>query len=208
MKTSPESTFSKVASLLPGSERISSTDKELRLYIDGFVDGVRLRSASGAFVLLYAAKYRGDADACVRGMTGFEYDGAVYNFDRYGVEDSWYPEGFDGEARPEAEIAAEMRSELARAEERLAAHVARKAAGVVVNFGPTSRTLLPDEIAKYKAAIANRRSFSLTPSGFGTGYRFYSGRAINRFGQGIPASKEARELLAAPRLVYDTLDCD
>lgn len=212
--------FAKVAKLLPAAVRVSDPDaflgplaKILRgsgIHKPDLVDTVLLSNPSGTFCLLYALKTKFAVEDVIStyGMTGFEYEGNTYSFDRLGVEDSWYPDGWN-EPSPATKIAETMIAELARAEERLAAHIERTTAGTVVNFGPISRTLLRSEINNYKKTISKSGgSFSLTPAGFGTGYRFYVGKTRNRFGQGVPASNEVRALLDAPGLVYDTMDCD
>ena len=195
------SKYAKVAKLLPAAARIS--EAPVGFYIDGFKDGVYLASATGAYVLLYTARNAG----CSYGMTGFCLGGHVYNFDRHGIEDSWYPDGWDKPNPPE-KIAELMREELDRAEKRLEAAKARETEGKVIAFGPTSRTLLPAEIDSYKAILAKGGSFSLTPSGFGTGYRFYLARGPRRTRwEAYPASAEAKKIFGAA-LVYDEFDYD
>lgn len=208
-KSTPKNPYSKkkfdgIAAALPGSERITKTIEGL--YLDGLFDGVILKDGA-AFTAMYAQK-DGHSDAVwVRGITGFVYDNRWYNFDQHGVGDSWYPEGFDGPLS-EKEIVGLMEEQIVEAKRRYDAHVKRQAEGKTVNFGPTSRTLMSNEIEKFKQTLLARKSFSLTPGGFGTGYRFYVGHARNRFGQGVPASAEAREILGAPGLVYDEFDHD
>lgn len=180
--------------------------------IHDFADGVLLREDrhenDSIFVMMYAHTARPGEDVGPRGIAGFRHGGKTFTFDRLGVEDSWYPMEYGEEKADTQKIFSLFAQQMDIARERYAAHLEREKAGTVVNFGPVKRTLLPEEIEKYRKLIASRKSFSLTPSGFGTGYRFYSGSGPGRYGQGMPASKEARELLAAPRLIYDTLDCD
>lgn len=191
------------------------------LMIGGFEGGVLLRSQPDpktgdfSYVLLYCVSYsagpRKKREA-VMGMAGFRQgEGIWYNFDRLGVEDSWYPVTLSGSTRKllgAKAMVEEMRRVLANAQQRYAAHVSRQALGLKVNFGPTTRTLLPAEIERYKEMV-KRGSFSLTPSGFGTGYRFFqSTKPAPRYSGRKPASDEARKLLEAPYLVYEEIDCD
>ena len=168
--------------------------------------------ANAAFVAMYCVTQTQKTfgpNSWVSGMTGFRCAGKLFNFDRVGVNDSWYPEDLSkrGKLRSPKDIVAEMLSELARAEKALEARVNREAQGTALNFGPVSRTLLPEEIEKYRKAIAAGKSFSIAPSGFGTGYRFYRSRTPGRFNR-IPASAEARRVLGEPNLVYDSFDHD
>lgn len=224
MKPSTKKVFAAVAAALK-VEVIESlpTASGGGLYVPGFTGGVLLtvpkQSDAGdlCFVMLYCDTYtdsRKKPVECVRGMTGFKHGaGRWYDFDRLGVDDSWYPaDGWGKSAKLSVtKIVGKMITEMLRAEERYAAHVRREAEGKKVNFGPTARTLMPDEIERYKQTIKAGKSFELNPSGFGVGYRFYSKKVGQRgglFGQAKPASAEARALLEAPALVYDETDHD
>lgn len=204
MKQLKPSQFEAVAKALAGRARMHTT--QTLPDIEDFVQGVTIenKTAHGiAFVTLYEQTYQGKSD--VRGIAGFVHDGACYHFDQRGIGDSWYP---DSKAKL---VAAQMLEELANATKRLAGLAERKANGTVVNFGPVSRTLLPNEIEAHKATLARGGSFALNPSGMGVGYRFYVARRgqVARYGsQCQPASAQARALLAAPGLVYDHTDHD
>lgn len=206
MNKSDEKRFAQVAKLL-STQVVSKLAEEFS--VEGFVTGVLLvqeHPEGKAFCLLYEDKY-GD-NTSIRGMTGFINNGAMYNFDQRGISDSWYPHDFKGKMSA-AEIVKEMQEQVENGARRLKAFVERQAFGIKINFGPTARTLLPTEIAKYKELVSNGASFSLNPSGMGTGYRFYSSRTARaRYGQGMPASAEARKALDAPYLVYDTTNHD
>lgn len=209
MATNAKKVFAVVANELGESVLTAAPEAS---HIEGFVSGVllceRVSDVDEAYVLMYEQRSEGwggnKPQLFVRGMTGFVSDGKRFNFDQRGIGDSWYP---DMDQTPQ-DIVAKMQEQLKQAKERWAAYVKRKAEGTVINFGPTTRTLLPKEIAEFKATLKAGRSFSLNPSGMGTGYRFYVGRAINRYGEGVPASAEARKLLGQDRLVYDRTDHD
>lgn len=209
--------FTAVAKAMGGSGKVERlTASPEGFHIDGLVDGVMVSQEMGdgdfIYTLLYAQDWNGKGEKIgVRGMTGFNIKGAHYNFDRIGVDDSWYPLNWDGAKgmKRTEEVCLTMSEQLEEARAHYKSHQKRQADGVTVNFGPTTRTLLPAELERYKETVARRGgSFSLNPSGFGTGYRFYQGPVRNRYGQAVPASAEARKLLNAPALVYDTTDCD
>lgn len=203
----PNTRMTKVAKLL--NTQIITTAPDA-LYVYQFGCGVLLEKQVGnekVFAMLYA--HSGDAQN-MRGMSGFTVNGSTFTFDRHGIEDSWHVDGWR-EKDTAQQIAHKMNAELERAETALQARVARERDGVRINFGPTSRILLPKEIEELKKKLAAGRSFDLNPSGMGVGYRFYVNRrgAPSRYGsQCVPAANDAKKALGEPFLVYDCTDHD
>jgi hypothetical protein len=198
--------FNAIAKLLPGSTVVTECPSCF-VYLDGFVGGVLLEEGD-TFTMMYQQQWPNSEKTWVRGITGFRCAGQTFTFDRRGVEDSWYPDGHDKRICTQVQVAAAMKEQLIRAATALAKRTERETSGTKINFGPTTRTLMPDEIADLRKRLAANRTFEFRPAGFGTGYRFYQSRTPGRYGSRVPASEEARKFFAAPYLVYDTMDCD
>lgn len=218
MNTKLQVRLSKIAKCVSGAQLLTSLQgTPIAWLVHEFEQGLYLTRKVGentVFTMMYG--HTGSTKPTdARGMTGFFLDGKTFTFDRRGIEDSWQPDEYcykgPQKATAPEKIAEEMIKQLDEAEARLVKMAARERDGTVINFGPTSRTLLPAEIANYAALIKSGKSFSLNPSGMGTGYRFYANRRgmPSRYGsQCVPASVEAKKALGEPTLVYDTTDHD
>ncbi len=131
--------------------------------------------------------------------TAFRHDGRWYNFDRLGVEDSWYFK--DDEA-----LKHQIEKQFARAEKSMANRKDLDANGVKINFGPTSRQFTKDAAAHVIDTLKAGKTYQVTPSGFGTGYTFTTRPVNTRYGGG-EASKELSDLVGR-QVYYTTFDHD
>lgn len=119
-----------------------------------------------------------------------------YTYERSGIDD-----GSSGLTY--GHIGSTIKGCITRVQKTREATAHRKANGATFNFGPTARNVLPQEMEKYVGILQQGRSFDLTPSGFGTGYRF----STRRFSYDKPASKELTQKVGKP-VYYTEFDHD
>lgn len=119
------------------------------------------------------------------------------SFGRRGVSDG----GFAFDANDTVEGAID--TVLDKVEEVRQASLLRLNEGKVVNLGPIQKRFMPNELERMLSDLRRGQSFSILPSGFGTGYSFSTRR-----GNGYePASRELSDLVGAP-VYYTSFDHD
>jgi len=97
-----------------------------------------------------------------KGRTSYLHNGFWANFDRTGVEDSFYHLGWDGEIKqPPNTIVREQLERIAKRREYLS---------TAVKIPEVGYTVPPAGVEPLKQQLTKRGVLHFTPSGFGTGY--------------------------------------
>jgi hypothetical protein len=135
-------------------------------------------------------------DSKASGHTSFTTSQGVRTFDRTGVEDSFYLQLAD----TVEDVLQRFRDQIKRVAESRA-RIDRSESIPGLGFLAT-----PELKAQVTAELKAGKSHSFTPSGFGTGYRLYTGRQQSRFDHRAKAETEA--FFGVSPIYLQTMDCD
>lgn len=130
------------------------------------------------------------------GHTSFTTEKGIRTFDRTGVEDSFTVYYHDDLASVQAKLNEQL-NRVAASRERMKA---------MVNIPGMTFLTTPEGKAEIAAKLRSNKSHSFTPSGFGTGYRLYSGRQQSRYDN--RAKPETEEFFGVSPIWMQQMDCD
>lgn len=162
-----------------------------------------------------ARHYEGDCPEAVKSIRGeailglqcipsqgcapfYKVGNATFNWDRLGVESgitSWSEENT---------IEAVIDHCIEKCEKALEERLHREKNGTKVDFGGRSLLLLPEKLAEIVALLKSGKSFTISPSGFGTAYTYTTN--IQGWGKRV-ASEQITKLVGQP-VYYSTQDLD
>jgi hypothetical protein len=165
------------------------------------IEGTTVEEGTGDYGSKYIAFKGNDFDIRLElngaGHTNFQTIHGSRTFDRYGIDDSFYVDRHSHTVKDVVRIINEEIAKVRASQERA------KDQELIPGFGWYTTAKGKQEIIDLLKA---GKSKTFTPSGFGTGYRMYTGRCYHQWDK--RAKPETEAYFGVSPIWLESMDCD